>query len=358
MKTTIKVFFKTVPCLFLTWSGAVKGSSLTDINLTEKESSCLQSLTPITPPEKPHQELPIGAKAIIAIPPKTNEVQKLRNSGFNSAYTRGSDEVNEWIAVSAQIRGQGLSGSGHHIDYLADKVWGHIQFMKEGVKTAEEKEKLERLTSHIIKTIKEGRFTYEEYLRACRSLTSIFEPDYDFMSAPENIEILIHAFPEKIAFATNIGKMGIMALNKAGSHNIHALGLIKGNKHEFFQHDLGHAVDSEHPPSPRFYNTLRKKTENLSLKKRKHIELGYWLLTHESGFIPTSLNSNWFPSPEAAKAALERILYDNFSPEDSELKGLIDVSSDKSFQENTRQVTEDFYEFQLRELPDLQLKEP
>ena len=365
MKTTIKVFLKTVPCLFLTWSGAASGSSLTDINLTEKEPSCLQSFTSITPPKEPHQEPSIGAKAIIAIPPKTNEVQKLKNAGFNSAYIRGSDEASEWIAVSAQIREQGLSASEHHIDYLADKMFGHIQFMKEGVKTTEEKEKLAKLTDHITKTIKEGRFTYEEYLRACHSLAGIFYPDLDFMNAmnaPENIEELIHVFPKKIAFATNIGAMGIMALNKAGSHNIHALGLVKRHKLkfvqlEFFQHDLGHAVDSRHPPSPRFYNTLRKKTENLSLKKRKHIELGYWLLTHEINLIPTSLNSNWFPSPEAAKAALERILYD-FVPENNELKGLIDVSNETAFEENTKQVIEDFYEFMLREPQIFQLKEP
>ena len=350
MKNNKKYVFTIACCLFLTWCGAAKGNIFTDTNLTREEPSCFQSFTPISSSEELHQESPIGAKtATISLPPKTNEMQKLRNVGFNLAYVRGSDEVNEWIAVSAQMREQGLSASEHHIGYLADKIRGHIQFMKEGAETTEEREKLERLTSHIEKTINAGRFTYEEYLRACHSLVSIFEPDGIFQSAPENIERLIHTFPGEIAFSTNTGYRGIMALNKAGSHNIHTLGLVERNQREFFQHDLSHSAHGKYPPSPEFYNTLRKKTEKLPIQKRKHIELSYWILTYEND----SSLLRWFLSPAIAQQALaeifNRFIFDYNLSGYNELKGLIDMPNKTSFQENTKQVTADFYDFLLRE---------
>ena len=291
--------------------------------------------------------------ARLSIPPKTNESQKLKSIGFNRAYARGIDEANEWIAIASQMREQGLSASEHHIDYLADKMREHIQFMKKGIKTPEERRRLEELTDHIKKTTKEKRFTYEQYIKSSDSLARIFEDDWQ--ASDYVIKELIDAFPDRIAFATTTGEMGVMTMNRAGSHNIHTLGLIERNKHDFFQHDLGHIPSSSYPPTPRIYNRIQEKTKKLPLEKRKNIELGYWVLTHENlGFFrPDSFSK----PPEVIKERIMKIFDDVLLPmgpdsesfDPGELSGLITGASKKEAREQAKQVAEDFYEFMLKE---------
>ena len=259
----------------------------------------------------------------IKVPEKTNEAQELKGKGFNSAYTRGIDEANEWIAVAEQIRAKEADPYITHFDYFARKTLEHIEQFEEGAEDPKQKRKLLRWKKYVKTKQDNGNFTYEDWLRvnwaspprAARN--SIFE-----RKNLEQIDELIGQFPEKIAMPTTTGAVGIMTLNRAGTHGIHTLGLTQNIY--YFEHDLNHAINGNKYPPLWLYNNMERLSQGLSIKKRKAFQLAYWLITHENTY-----SHRWFLSVKDMKLVLSACAFNKVSSDGNlgELKGLMDLST-------------------------------
>ena len=64
----------------------------------------------------------------INIPKNNQEEKALKAQGFNAAYRRGMDEVNEWIAVRKQLVRLKADPYLTHVDYFAKKMREQISY--------------------------------------------------------------------------------------------------------------------------------------------------------------------------------------------------------------------------------------
>ena len=268
----------------------------------------------------------------VKIPEKTNEEQKLKAQGFNSAYTKGIDEANEWIAVAEQIRVREgtVDPFKTHFDYFANKTLKHIQDIDKKVEDPKQKRKLLIWKKYVENQKLNDSFTYEDFLKVNWALSKILKPQTPFNEL-EKIENLLHSFPYIIAMPTTIGDVGIMTLNRAGTHGIHALGLKSA---WYFGHDLGHAIFTTKYPPIWFYENINRLSEKLPIQKRKNIELAYWVITHENTF-----GDKWFSSRKNMQTALKACA---FTTPHKELKGLIDTSSKEKIKQQLEQAIQHF----------------
>lgn len=164
-----------------------------------------------------------------------NEEQKLEAQGFDSAYTRGINEVNEWIAVVNQMRKLKINPYKTHVDYLADKVRDHIVHVKAGLSSSHLREirNLERLEELAERTIQEKGVTYLWWLRFNYALSRIYDHgDITVIGSFPRVRsiderLLVNLFPTQIIMPTIIEKMGVMAVNRANRNNIHPVVLLK-----------------------------------------------------------------------------------------------------------------------------------
>lgn len=165
----------------------------------------------------------------------SNEEQKLKAQGFNSAYIRGINEVNEWIAVVDQMRKLKINPYKTHIDYLADKVRDHIAHVREGLSSSHLREmrNLERLEELAERTIQEEGVTYLWWLRFNYALSRIYDHgDITVRGRFPRVRsiderLLVNLFPAQVVMPTIIEKMGVMAANRANRNNIHPVVLLK-----------------------------------------------------------------------------------------------------------------------------------
>ena len=257
----------------------------------------------------------------LLLPEKAREEETLKSQGYNSFWTRGLDEVNEWLALKEQFIKLGVDPQVTHIDYFVDKIPMHIEYIKKGIISQSQKNErlkaLELLEKEVEKAVQEKKVTYKWWIHFNYSLSKVLSPSYNEILDPKTlmneessviINSLINLFPEKILIPTTKGGLGIIAFNRVHPLNIHPVGLVKIEKNThnrmispqgFFLHDIGHANRNSnsthsHIAYEKFHKFLIEKIQDLPLEKRKNIELMYFVLTHElnSRFItdPASIN--------------------------------------------------------------------
>ena len=302
--------------------------------------------------------------SVLKIPQRGNEEQTLRGEGFNSAYVRGIDEVNEWISVVNQLRKLKVNPYKTHIEYFADSIEAHIEHVRRGLKPSSfhTLRNLERLRRHAERIVQKEGVTYNWWLRFNYALSRVSDltmNDVDVMrsySALSRVRInnLVNRFPAYVIMPTLIGKMGVMAINKANQHDIYVGGLFSGKEtghgqelvspEWFFDHDISvHAVNAINVKSTYWdkdqderYNLLIKKMQDLSGEERRHVELAFYILMHERGdgaFLDRRYL--YIQSPIFHTLAAQILNGFNF-------RGLLDTSSKEKMNEEAREVVEDF----------------
>ena len=291
--------------------------------------------------------------------PQSNEEQKLKAQGFSSAYVRGINEVNEWIAVADQIRKLRVHPYRTHIDYLADKARGYITYMREGLTPSEGPglRNLDRLEKIMEQAIQERSVTYSWWLRFNYALSRVHGYDDVYSSGLKlprvNEHHLVNRFPAHIVMPTIIGKMGVMALNRANRYNIYPAGLLKREETgdglrqtgptQFFNHDIGHAVGLinmgstyilEHYKS--VYDRLWQEIGTLPIGKRQNAELALFALIHE-GARPFIAEESFMVRSRIMETLGGQVINDfNFNGL------LLDTSNKDRMLEQVKKVIDDF----------------
>ena len=318
----IKVFMETqFTILPQSWRNEI----FREVRFSESERQKLLRAPQLTEPIK---------EIMIELPEKTDEAQRLKGEGFNSAYIRGIDEANEWIAIAEQLRTEEVDPYITHVGYFYRKTMEHIQHLEKGVEDPELRKRFLKWRKYVEKKQKNKNFTYEDWLKVNWALAQIseYKEIYKGDWAYKDIDTLIHVFPKEIAVPTTIGRVGIETLNRAGSHGIHTIGLGYGIE-GLFGHDLRHAVTATYPPVW-YYNKIKELSENFPIRKRENIKLGYWFTTHEDDF-----EKRWVPS------SVEKIKRFATVPAiKGELKGLMDISSAEKIDQRMEEVIQDFME--------------
>ena len=304
--------------------------------------------------------------SLLRIPKRTNEEQRLKMQGFSSAYVRGIDEVNEWIAVVRQIRKLKVNPYKTHIGYFADKVKAHIDYIREGLTSSDflALRALDRLKRHAELTIQKEGVTYDWWLRFNYVLSRIYNLTEEadviqemYSLTKVNISNIVNRFPAYIIMPTTIGKMGVMAINRANMADIYIGGLINkpegGHGRErpvspgwFFNHDIStHAANSINVRSTYFnrnygniYRYLVEKIQQLPVEKKKNAELALFTLMHE-GDGGTFIHEPPFMIRSSIHETLESQILFNFN-----FKGLMDTPPHElqKIHEKVRVISDDF----------------
>ena len=155
------------------------------------------------------------------IPPRTQEAEALNKKGFGPIYTRGLDEVNEWIAVADQLRKANVDPYKTHIGCFADKIAAHIVHLRKLIMsfdTEPEKGKaleyVEQMETEAEQAINEKQVTYQWWINFNHKLLQFGKtPSGDF-NHENTLKKLIHYFPMVILMPTSIGEMGVIAMNR------------------------------------------------------------------------------------------------------------------------------------------------
>lgn len=268
----------------------------------------------------------------LRIPQKTEEAETLKERGFNAAYTRGIDEMNEMIAISEQLRELRVDPYSTHIDYFANKIKEHIQFMETAVINLSQKRRMDVLKEYVETAIREKSVTYEKWIRFNVMLVELLSNKNVLLGY---VDGLIASFPEAILMPTIKGKVGIMTLTRGIDKGIYVLGLVKSEPVDFLNHDLGHIVlnlfsragDSSF--NYRIMREIRRQKENLPPKR--NLEIAYWILIHEVDIHKDSL--------EEVTSSISSFLSSDMHKE--ELSGLIDLSPHLNRQ-TIQEVVNDF----------------
>lgn len=272
----------------------------------------------------------------IKIPEKTQEEKELKAQGFNAAYRRGIDEVNEWIAVRQQLVRAKADPYLTHVDYFAERMKEQIAHIEEGVITSSQLRNLNRLKKYVEELIDQNQVTYYRWLKFSLSLSKVLSVDnldYDRESLFEINHKIVKSFPNGMAIPTIIGEMGIIAINKGGTQGIYPLGLKKTEDSlKFFWHDVLHFEPDR--SSGFIYTKLIEYTKGLPLEKRKNMELAYFVLTHE-GDRPIKISN-----PEDVLSNTQHQINMVVRLDNEEMRGLIDLSHDRDKKVQT--VIDDF----------------
>ena len=278
----------------------------------------------------------------INIPERTQEEKKLKAQGFNAAYRRGIDEVNEWIAVREQLVKLKADPYLTHVDYFAEKMREHIGYIEEGVTTTSQIRNLDRLKKYAKILIEKKQVSYYRWLKFSLSLSRILDEKTSFIWYQDGYfdinEKIVKSFPDYIAIPTTIGEMGIIAMNKGSAHGVHPLGLIREkNSLYFFSHDVSHYTPDR--SSGLIYNKLIEHTKGLPLEKRKNIELAYFILIHEGDLQVKILD------PKNVVLNIQNQVELVVRPDNEEMRGLIDLSH--NLDKKVQTLINDFLEVYL-----------
>lgn len=289
----------------------------------------------------------------VQVPKNTQEEGALKEQGFNAAYRRGMNEVNEWIAIREQLIKSQARPYQTHVDYFANKMWETVEHIEAGVTNSSQKRKIERLKRRGRMLIENKKVTYYNFLRFSLLLTSVLErspmnqwtPGIRYANVHKWIRRITPYFPFYIGMPTTTGEMGIIAINKSVTHGVSPLGLKREDlgSRLFFLHDLSHFPDlglrlkyHSEPSAKLFYSKLIEHTKDFPLEKRKNIELAYFVLTHEGNYQLDLLN------PGETLPQIRHIITSVVTLKNSEMKGLIDLSHDPN--KKVQAVIEDFLE--------------
>ncbi len=248
---------------------------------------------------------------------KIAEEQKLREQGYDPIYTRGMDEVNQWLVMQEHFIKARVNPLITHITWLETQVHRHIEHIRKRVmsqpSTEDRQQILEVLAfleTEAEATIRKKKLTYYYWLRFNHLLSKVAYEKYIYLLSNKKltsdeeyvtnaVDSFANLFPIDILVPTILGEVGIMTLNKGNPQGIYPIGLFSKeiNKEtikrrvpenfNFFEHDLGHADISirlySDPLHRLFHEQLMKKVKIIPPQKRKNIELAYYLLHHEDG---------------------------------------------------------------------------
>ena len=293
------------------------------------------------------------------IPERNNKEQELRMQGYSSAYARGISEEEEWVEVAKQLRELKPNPYKTHIDYLRGKIKAPIEHIRKGITNSREEEALKELERQA--KLKKNAVTYEWWVKFNFYLSEVlYAEDFSFQIKSEDmqqIQELINQFPFNILMPTKKGLLGVMLINKTYPRGILPVGLLNEKKDvdDFkeltprgnYLHDIGHAenfltrVRNTYSglAYERFHDKLTDKKKNLSPEKRREIELGYFMMGHES------FSRLVYSTRESIQETLFLILSSQVRKEFN-FKGLMDFSDD-FIQRNRRiyNISKRFSEF-------------
>ena len=230
--------------------------------------------------------------------------QALKAKGFKESDYRGIDEIYAMIALKEQFRKQEVNPYKTHIDYFANKVEGHLNYVKETIPPSKQRA-LERLEEHARSIIQQKGVTYRWWIKFNYALSGLFGRTQEDIAEgssignhKRSIDELVALFPSVVLVPLTGGETSVMTINAGSFHGIYVLGLIRENTkldgdltspRDFFEHDLGHAIAMSEYFNTRydsvnyreFYGRLMERIQALPFEKRKYAELAYFILTHE-----------------------------------------------------------------------------
>lgn len=246
----------------------------------------------------------ISSRELI-LPKKPQKEESLSQKGYSPFWTRGLNEVNEWLAVKEQLTQLKANPRITHIDYFAGKIPEHLEYIKRSLtslpKASKRQLALEGLERKAQEAITKKQVTYEWWIKFNYILSKILSPSYRELldgkisedEASMLMDSLINLFPRRILMPTIRGGLGIMTFNRTHPLNIHPMGLIRTDRtthnrpvspEGFFLHDMGHANRTDHFNSPvhkKFHSLFIERIEGLPIEKRQNVELIYFVLIHE-----------------------------------------------------------------------------
>ena len=265
--------------------------------------------------------------------PKTAKEKPLQTKGLSSAYTRHLDELSKWNSLRKQFQTAQVNPYKTHIDYLEKYIAPYMAYMKEGIAflpSAELKtratNKLDKLEKQANKAIQNQTVTYQWWLRFNWDLSDSIQYEHTephrvhTNKRGEDRAAFMEYFPLIIVVPAQ-GEAGIIALNESGPVGVHPIGLtykmktVDGIPHyppfEFTMHDALHGflsmklrVTTFHTAHEQFHNRLMELKADLPAEKRKHVELAYFMLTHENDAGKAFVQE----SPQSMQDKLEKTL--------------------------------------------------
>ena len=203
--------------------------------------------------------------------------------------------------------------------------------------------------------INEKQVTYQWWINFNYKLSQLGKtPSGENFRHDNTLKKLIHYFPMVILMPTSMGEIGVIAMNRALPKGIYPLGLAldvnenfptsRNNIANFFTHDIQHTDDIVFFVRSRYFNEIytqfhdkiMEKTKNMrSMRKRKHVEIAYFLFIHE--FVPSIYSRPLILSTKREIASAVR-----FIPEiqNTDLEGYVDLSNfENAFYETLKKIS-------------------
>ena len=281
------------------------------------------------------------------IPEQSDRERKLKERGFGPVYTRGLDQAQEWMEIGKSLRKLNADPYKTSVDYYADQIPSYIEYMERGVVDSKQREELDYLKEQAALQIKEGKVTYEWWVKWTFSLTLALDPVFSqsggsvFKENKKNtarIKSVIDQYPLNILMPAPPEVFGIMLANEVYAEGVFPVslanreGTVDGIKNfppsQRYLHDIGHAENFLNRIGNTYSGTVQKRLsdrlkkikETLPPKTRKKVELGHYILEHEmtAGFV-----SNAPIVQETLLLALSHQIREGFN-----FKGLMNISGD------------------------------
>ena len=281
------------------------------------------------------------------IPKQSGREQKLNQLGFSSAYTRGLDRAEEWMEIGKILRKLNADPYETSVDYYADQIPSFIKYMEQGVTDSKQREELEHLKKQAALRIEQGNVTYGWWVEWTFLLTlaldpavspsggSIFKVSEEDMARVKNV---IDQYPLNILMPAPPEVFGIMLPNEVYSEGVFPVSLANKERtvdgiealppSQQYLHDIGHAENFLNKIGNTYFGTvqrrlndrLKKIKETLPPEIRRKVELGHYILEHETA---TRFISNAPFVKETLLLALSHQIRDGFN-----FKGLMSLSGD------------------------------
>ena len=167
-------------------------------------------------------------------PPETGEERVLKATGFGEGYYEGLEAIWEWTSAAQQLREQKANPRRTHIGWLGAKMPEHFEHGKKALRAAieasseaetadrfsENLSALMELEKQVNQTIRESKFTYEQWIKANLELSELISPymPKEFREKTplhaQYINSLINFFPGHIA-VISARPSGVIARNMA-----------------------------------------------------------------------------------------------------------------------------------------------
>ena len=301
----------------------------------------------------------ISSEDLIIHPSAKETEQQIKEAGYNSIYFTEMSKLKKWSMIKKQLVKLKPNPYKTHIDYFADLIPRHIEYIKKGVTNSNQKTLIEFLEKRAEKAVAEKRVTYNWWIKFNFALSHVFKNKFD-ISSIENLsspmmDLLISRFPFEMAFPTLGSSVGIMAFNRSLFEGVHPLslsykGLQLNGKYIppdiLFRHDITHSLVFITRMKDVYYSTVNKRfhklwTEEIASlpynERRKNIELAYFISIHEKYF----LNEGYF-LPERLRNFLLAHLQ-NRAKNRFKFKGIMNFSEDPEIQQQQiEQIVSDF----------------